>query len=301
MQQMQVQSINEGYLFFKRNKTNGRLDTNLTSLPGYLKQFIINTKNENLVHLDIKNSQPFFFYTLLKNNKSVEPLELERYKNLILTGNLYEYLIEEYLKVSDSKTFKYLEQEEKRNYIKKLLFKIFYSKVNSFKKQKDFFGGLFPTIMEVINEKNLSVHNTLAIELQTMESFTIIDKLLINLQEKNILPLTIHDSFLCSESEIDIVLKEINNVFTNLYGCVPQLHYDVIGKPVIQDDIETETKDIYADLSFEEFLDIINSEDFIPTLTEDELFEYDIYIPNDKPFEQQEIKTLTIEELLQVA
>src|SRR5690606_5619608 len=40
VQEQQVNAINDGYLFFKRNATNGRLDSNLTSLPSYLRKFI---------------------------------------------------------------------------------------------------------------------------------------------------------------------------------------------------------------------------------------------------------------------
>ena len=45
------------FRYFKRNKTNNRLDTNITNLKKDLKQFIIG----EYVCIDLKNSQPFFF------------------------------------------------------------------------------------------------------------------------------------------------------------------------------------------------------------------------------------------------
>jgi len=48
--------------YFNRNKTNNRLDTNLTNLKSYLKQFIIG----DYVNIDLKNSQPFFLSMLLE-------------------------------------------------------------------------------------------------------------------------------------------------------------------------------------------------------------------------------------------
>ena len=32
---IRINAINDGFLFFKRNDTNGRLDSNLTSLPSF--------------------------------------------------------------------------------------------------------------------------------------------------------------------------------------------------------------------------------------------------------------------------
>lgn len=49
------------FRYFKRNKTNNRLDTNLTNLKSELKIFIIG----DYVNIDLKNSQPFFFSQLI--------------------------------------------------------------------------------------------------------------------------------------------------------------------------------------------------------------------------------------------
>ncbi|MCB0742939.1 MAG: hypothetical protein KDC67_03465, partial [Ignavibacteriae bacterium] len=50
--QLSIHAINDGFLFFKRNNTNGRLDSNLTSMPAYLRKYIISDKK--LYSLDIK-------------------------------------------------------------------------------------------------------------------------------------------------------------------------------------------------------------------------------------------------------
>lgn len=51
------------FRYFKRNKTNNRLDTNLTNLKKELRQFIIG----DYVSIDLKNSQPFFLSFLFEN------------------------------------------------------------------------------------------------------------------------------------------------------------------------------------------------------------------------------------------
>ena len=292
LQQLQVQSITNGYLFYKRNKTNGRLDSNLTSLPNYLKPFIINQRGEDLIHIDLKNSQPFFFYTLLKNDPSINKDELELYRSLVTSGNLYEYMIEEYSKTSTPQSFLLKTPVEKRDYIKKIIFKIFYSKNESYEKYKTFFGSMFPTILEHINLKNKIKHNTMAIQLQTMESFTIIDKILIPLQNEGVLPFTIHDSFLVGDSESERLLNLLNEVFNTLYGCVPSLHIDTIGKPEI---IEDDTEDELEMLSFTEFLTLSEEDAF--SLNEQrkflkELETYEVYIPDDNPEENTPVTPL---------
>ncbi len=48
--------------FFKRNQTNGRLDTNITNMKSELRRFIAG----DFVQIDLKNSQPFFLMAFLK-------------------------------------------------------------------------------------------------------------------------------------------------------------------------------------------------------------------------------------------
>ena len=50
------------FRYFKRNKTNNRLDTNLTNLKKDLRRFIVG----DYVSIDLKNSQPFFLSFLLE-------------------------------------------------------------------------------------------------------------------------------------------------------------------------------------------------------------------------------------------
>jgi ribosomal protein S17 len=125
-----INAINDGFLFFKRNKTNGRLDSNLTSLPSFLRPFIIS--NEPLMNIDIKNSQPYFLYTLIQNKTEIDKEELSKYKDLVIEGTIYEFLVKKY-KI-------YTGIERTRNQMKEMLFKVYYSKNSSFEKLKQFYG-----------------------------------------------------------------------------------------------------------------------------------------------------------------
>ena len=221
VQEQQINAINDGYLFFKRNNTNGRLDTNLTSLPSYLRKFI--KSDEKLFNLDIKNSQPYFLYTKLLKEANIDSNELDLYGKLVLNGTLYEYLVEVFFQTSLDKLPK-TEIGIRRKKAKLNLFKIFYSKNGSYTKIKKLFGDIFPTIMEFINLTNCIENSTLAIQLQERESITVLDVIMVKLQKIEIYPFTIHDSFIVTESELPIVKKIVLESCIELFGVPPQLH-----------------------------------------------------------------------------
>lgn len=64
---MSVNAINDGQLHFNSNKTNNRIDTNLTSLKSELKKFIIS--EPTLYQIDIVNCQPFLLSVILNEDK----------------------------------------------------------------------------------------------------------------------------------------------------------------------------------------------------------------------------------------
>ena len=214
---MRLDAINDGFLFFKRNNTNGRLDSNLTSLPSYLRPYIIS--NEKLVSLDIKNSQPFFLYALIKDNPAINPEELKLYGELVISG-LYEEMANKYLEL-----YGYVRTREQ---MKSLIYRIFFSKVESFPKQKAFFASMFPSIMAYINQTNAVDNSALAIKLQKMESNAVLDIVMPLLQEEGIIPFTIHDSFICVESEAERIREVFVTKLTEMFGVAPTLHMDYV-------------------------------------------------------------------------
>lgn len=237
VQEQQVNAINDGYLFFKRNTTNGRLDSNLTSLPSYLRKFI--KSDEKLFNLDIKNSQPYFLYTKLLKEESIDSEELELFGSLVLGGTLYEYLVE----VFEGTAFEKLSEFQKpiqRKKSKLNLFRIFYSKIGLYQKIKEQFKSKFPTILEFINQTNLIEHNTLAIQLQEREAVAVLDVIMVKLQKMGIFPFTIHDSFLVTEKELPIVRSVVMESCIELFGVGPQLHEEGLfeSKDEIEEDFE---------------------------------------------------------------
>jgi hypothetical protein len=209
-----LSAIEDGDLFFRKNQTNGRVDTNLTNLKSEYKKFIINDKE--LFQIDIVNSQPFILYLYFisylcgRNLNEADRLELEKYGDWTSSGMFYEMFERTYY----NKTGKLL----RRAQIKNMMFCIFYSKNGSYKKEKSIFKLIFPFIMSCIEEQKKNNHNEFAIKLQRMESKICIDKICSALDESGIDYYTIHDSWLVDKVDIDQTIKVINNEFyKNLY------------------------------------------------------------------------------------
>jgi hypothetical protein len=224
-----IENINDGFLFFKRNKTNGRLDTNLTSLPSCLRPFLIS--DSPLYSIDLKSSQPFFLYTEIKDNPNIDPTELELYKSLVVSGDsengLYEFICDEYKKNHN--------RNYTRNDAKQLIFKIFYSEITSFKKQREFFSSFFPTILKYIDSKKSNSYKDFSVDLQSIESKTILDTIVPKLKPLQIKPYTIHDSFIVRYEDVDKVYSTTVDTIKELYGYCPKLHLDCITSNSIED------------------------------------------------------------------
>jgi hypothetical protein len=221
---MSLNAINDGDLFFKKNQTNGRVDTNLTSLKSEYKQFIIS--NKDLVQIDIINSQPFILYLYLNsllctnNLTNYEKKELEMYGDWTSSGMFYEMFERTYFK----NTGKTLTRKE----IKNIMFCIFYSKNGSYRKEKNIFKSILPNIMNFIEKEKEVKHNEFAIKLQKIESKICIDVICQRLDKEGIEYYTIHDAWLVDKSEVDKVVKIIHREFYNNLYRRPELKIEKI-------------------------------------------------------------------------
>jgi hypothetical protein len=254
-----VNRINDGYLYFKRNETNGRLDTNLTSLPSCLRQFIVT--DSTLYSIDLQSSQPFFLCTQILSDDSIEEKEKELYKSLTVSGytgiGLYEYIMKEY----EEEFNKPLSRPK----AKELIFKIFYSKINSYSNLKKFFAKLFPTISAYINKKKGKNYNEFAKMLQSVESEVVLDNIMKELEQYNIMPFTIHDSFICRLEEVNQVIQTVTEFMTKEYGVCPRLHVDsLINENVTEAELILEDEDMdYDNIEYFNYEDEIKAENNI--------------------------------------
>ena len=215
-----LSAINDGDLFFKKNDTNGRIDTNLTSLKKELCQFI---SIKNLYNIDCSNSQPYFLYLemISNDNNSIDKNELKLYGNIVSRGLYYEYYMKKFKEIT--------KKEITRDEIKNIMFCIFYSKIESYKKEKSIFNKLFPTINDYINKQKMVKYNELAIKMQKKESEICIDIICPELDKEGISYYTKHDSWIVEEKDIKKTKEVIERCFIEKYNNKPNLKEEKIN------------------------------------------------------------------------
>ena len=198
----------------KRNKTNFRLDTNLTNLNKIFFDFkCISLDGEPLVEIDLKNSQPTLLAYLLSN-----PIIIYGFKRL----NGVSIPAIEYNE--DVRSFIYSAQNgtlydciasrtgTKRETAKKVFLKIMFSKPGWNSEMKSKVTRLFPTIIKWMDsfKKTQRDHKVLAIVLQKIESEIFIDKIYRKLRSERYTVYTKHDCILCKESEYEEIKKIVS-------------------------------------------------------------------------------------------
>lgn len=223
-QMVMIHKIIDGDLYFQRNTTNSRLDTNLTNLNNKYKYLCL---NNNFTSIDISNSQPYFLYLFLTYFTSTYPLyylyfhnaaklkvilsdyqkvsaldfdEIEQFGMMVTSGSFYENLAGK-LGVSKKEA-------------KTIAFSILFSKNSSYIKEKKIFKSMFPTICDFIFWfKEEYGYKELAITLQRMESYNVLDNICRIMVTDGIVPITIHDSWIVPTEQVEQALNIINDYF----------------------------------------------------------------------------------------
>ena len=80
-----ISKLSSGEFYYEVDKFGHRAHTNLTNLSSDLRKFIHVGKSK-LVQTDITNSQPLFFYLVIRNNDKIPETEKSRYKELVENG-----------------------------------------------------------------------------------------------------------------------------------------------------------------------------------------------------------------------
>jgi len=234
-----LDSIKNNELYFHRNKTNNRLDTNLTNLNSNIKFY----NNNNYTQIDISNSQPLFLLNIIKeirnntilhnvstntiggsdNQKDnsgdfclkeaflINEKELSKFEKWVCEGMFYDNFI---------KNKNILNKDEylnERNKIKKMMMCVLFSKTSSYQKEKMMFKKEFEGINNYINTfKEKNGYNQFSIMLQKIEAFKVLDVICKDLIENNISVVTIHDSFIVKEEEKEKAFKIICSHFKTI-------------------------------------------------------------------------------------
>jgi hypothetical protein len=260
---MQIEYLeNKQTRYFKRNKTNNRLDTNLTNLKSELRNFIVG----DFTHIDLKNSQPFFLNQFIHYLVNMSPIEnstliccdylsfnlckifgikvvkavlknhqkqkksnlvnLKIFENAVNSGKLYDFIRER------------LNSQYARDEVKDMMFKVMFSqniiyknyrKTIPYENEKKVFANVFPFVAEVIKILKDKNHKVLPIFLTKIESYIFIDCISKKLVSAGIVPLTIHDSIIVETIHTSKAMEIIKNVFIEHFNVIPALHIKQMG------------------------------------------------------------------------
>ncbi|MBN1187333.1 MAG: hypothetical protein JXB49_33960 [Bacteroidales bacterium] len=236
----EVLKIHHGQIYIRVNKTNLRYDTNFTRLPSELVKHL-HINGSYLQELDIANSQPFFVNALFNPTQEVRKIVGESlymytsshqlndkedvilYKSLTSQGRFYDFLEDKCNKAG-------LRFRDRRDF-KDHVFLVFFGKNQAFKYSKlvQLFEELFPSIWRFFTVIKSPRHNKLAILLQRIESYTMLEKVAhkINNQFPSLPFLTKHDSILIPTRKDILLLKELELIILetikDTVGSVPKI------------------------------------------------------------------------------
>jgi hypothetical protein len=203
-----IEKIIEKDFFFTTDKKSGRIFHNFCNLKRELRSCLRDENNLPLVDIDISNSQPFFLAVLLKEC-SFDSADIQDFQQLCKDGQFYDYLANKFGLT--------------RNYVKNQMWNLLFGKNIWQFKLKKVFTADFPTVYSAIEELNRENNSDFAVLLQKLEAEIMIDTVAPILLDKGIKFITVHDSFLVSQKDVDTVYEIMQNCFQTKYGIVPTM------------------------------------------------------------------------------
>jgi hypothetical protein len=246
--------IKNGDIYYLIDNTSGRFHSNITNMPKGLRPYL-RINDEPLVNIDLKNSQPYLSTIILTNPSKVSWMtanpsfalllqslkvslnqDVKNYINLVVSGQLYEFLIDEF-----SKEGLTLTRDEAKIQVLRILFarnRLPKNGIN--RKARQIFKNNFPTVHRIFSivrgrEKGDKFQNfkRFAILLQRIESYLMLDVILKKIYKElpGTIAITIHDSVMTGilTNNIEAVRKIMAEELTFFVGFRPKLNIEKYG------------------------------------------------------------------------
>lgn len=199
----------------------------------------------NNVFKDLKKANPSMYSSVIKRIKNYKKGNIQKstqkYLDLVKDGKLYEFIADNLGLLNTFKFNRKINYNRKKG--KKMVFNILF-RPNKFQHlAKDIFKINFPQVAALFNDINtLFTHtrsealksklpfskNTLAIALQSIESYLILDVICKEIKDKyNHIPLlTVHDAIATNSEYSSLVKSEMDNTITTYIGQAPTISYE---------------------------------------------------------------------------
>ncbi len=221
-----IQLIRDGEFFF-HVCAYGRVHTNLTNLKSSMRAFL-SYRGMPLVNLDIRNSQPLIFATLLRRRYAGRmPPDVLRYVELVQAGRFYEHLM-------DAGGI----AAERRSRFKRQFFgHVFFCKNSPVTDAARLFDELFPHVYATIRAMKAEDYTALAKDLQRAESDIMIGAVARRCMEEmpRTFIATIHDSILTTPDRADAIRSVMLEEFGRL-DLSPTIRVEHLRGPNASDD-----------------------------------------------------------------
>ena len=238
-------------IFYRVDNTSNRFHSNITIMPKGLREYL-RIKGEPLANLDIKNSQPYLSTIILTNPGKVSWMtknpafamllqtlkvslsqDVKNYISLVISGQLYEYLMDEF-----SKEGLVLTRDETKEQVLRILFaRNRMPKDETNKKCRLIFKNRFPKVHRIFSKvrgsekgDHFTNFKRFSILLQSVESYLILDIILKRIYKElpGTIAITIHDSIMTGvlTNNVEAVHKIMTDELTSFIGYAPEIKID---------------------------------------------------------------------------
>lgn len=255
-------------IFYSIDNTSGRFHSNLTNISKGLRPYL-RIKDEPLINIDIKNSQPYLstiiltdpgkvsyltknpaFALLLQSLKVSLNQDVKKYISLVISGQLYEYLMQEFAKEGLTLT----RDETKRQDLRILFARNRTPKDEINRNCRQIFKDRFPTVHRIFSKVRGSEQGDkfqnfkrFAILLQRIESYLVLDVILKRIYRElpGTIAVTIHDSIMTGilTNNVEAVRKIMIDELTFFVGFPPKIKIEGNIKRDKEEIIEDESKE----------------------------------------------------------
>ena len=245
--------IINGDIFYSIDNTSGRFHSNATNCPKGFRPYL-RVKGEPLVNIDVKNCQPYLstiiltnpvkasgyaespaFTMVLQSLKVSQSEDVTNYIKLVINGNFYEYLMQEFAREGLS-----LDRDATKKQVLRILFARNRSpKDETNRKARNIFKSRFPTVHKIFSKvrgsdkgDKFTNFKRFAILLQRMESYLMLDVVLKRIYRElpDVVAITIHDSIMTGvmTNNVEAVRNILIEEMTNFVGFRPNVSIEGI-------------------------------------------------------------------------
>ena len=247
--------IVNGDITYKVDTTSGRFHSNITNLVKGLRPYL-RIDGQQLCNIDVKNSQPYLstiiltnpgkvsymtrnpaFALLLETLKVTMSEDVKKYISLVVSGQLYEYLMQEFASEG-----LHLNRAETKVQVLRILFARNRAPKNEInRKAREVFKTRFPKVHRIFSKvrghergDKFSNFKRFSILLQRIEAYLMLDRVIKRIYKElpGTIAITIHDSVLTGilTNNVAAVRKILIDELTFFVGFPPQINIEGLEK-----------------------------------------------------------------------